>query len=127
MGWHVIDEYGNHFAGPYKRRDEAITWGHGDNPGYSVVWQADEENESTSNSSSGFDGSGIVLLVLCGAFLCLRSCYLNREHVEKTYYNNGNIKSEQTYKNRKLNGVSKFYFNDSNKKLKKFRCIEMVN
>ena len=129
MGWYVVDRFGKKTKGPYERRRDAQAWIRWDDD--TLVWEADEKKDSTSNSdddSSYGDGSndawfmkaiGIIIL-----FLCLRSCYLDREYVETTRYDNGNIKSEQTYKNRKLNGVSKFYFNDSTKKIEKIQMYK---
>lgn len=51
-------------------------------------------------------------LLLCGVFFAyqINNVYKNRSYVEKSYYENGNIKMEQTFAHKKLNGISTEYY-----------------
>ena len=129
MAWYVIDKNGKDFAGPYNSKSDAMTFGRGNSSGNSVVFRKDESDSTsggvkiyrggshghvqdhTSNSTSG---AWTVILIIVGVvlFFVLKSAWDNREHVRKTYYADGGIKTEQTYKYKKLNGVSKFYLSD---------------
>ena len=134
MPWYVLDRNGNNFAGPYNTKSEALTFGRGNAPGHSVVLRKDESGDSntgvriykggnrgpvrnnTSNSTSGWWGLIWVGIAIV-AFIILKNAWDNREHVKKTYYSDGGIRTEQTYKNKKLNGPSRFYA--SNGKIEK--------
>ena len=57
-----------------------------------------------------------VLAIFLG-IVYAKNAWENRAYVDTIYYENGNIKAEQSYKFKKLNGVSKFY--SENGKLEK--------
>ena len=130
MGWCIVDEWGQEKES-FSNRAYAVSALRWYPSGCSVVYKK-EEDKTISNSDkdvsggdvSGGDGSEIIIGGIIILFLLLRSCYLDREHVETIYYDSGNIKAEQTYINRKLNGPSRFYFDDSKTRIEKIQMYK---
>lgn len=58
-------------------------------------------------------GLGRKILLLFGCFFAIvyiHNVWENRTYVETAYYEDGKVKSEQSFKLKQLNGVSKYYF-----------------
>ena len=58
-----------------------------------------------------------IFIIVCFIAYCI---WENREYTETTYYPNGNIEMEQTFRSQKLNGISKTYYENGNLKTSQF-------
>ena len=50
-----------------------------------------------------------VFLAILAGVMYAKNAWENRAYIDTTHYENGNIKAEQSYHHKKLNGISKFY------------------
>lgn len=140
MAWYIYDEKGHEQRGPFDTRARAVsvlehTQMHSTSHTrrWTVAYGGENKNESSSGENTGpLLGSLIiaslmfvwwliankkgrkVLAIIITVFLTFIAidAWKNRMFIEKTYYENGNIKTEKTFKSKKLNGLSKFYLED---------------